>query len=485
MKSLVHQFRHYWNNENQLIEARSSFFDKGVVKREILTDALAFSWLRTQYKNVPTSILPLFEDTKALRVIGLKLNKWISEASEIWIGCFDKTGSLVSYYASTRLPQDWGLIKFNDSDIGYNGISQAMELGDDAIVIGYEHYSDALCQHVSIGLVDETGVYGIILPLSQCDETILSEVTHGLMRRIFADVLNNLLITRPLIYFFDAQTTVFNECFKRYQDIAARYAMLQIEYSGNLSSSVINGFLQLQENRYKKYVYICKEMPDSYEALTRGLKAEDTMVVLENLGAFSEEFQEKVLREFSSKLIYSKSKEVVTERGIKVLILYKENEKYLTCFPTILSELQVILTKVNLRVPRFNEIGTQFKSYLYNEFQNIATKHSKQLFSLGEEALSTLTAYNWPGEYHELELVVEKMIKTFPVEGKVPLSAVPDYILRAYDVQKNCVSLKEKEKVWIQETVERCHWNMKKTAEELDITRSTLYKKIEQYGIKR
>ena len=46
------------------------------------------------------------------------------------------------------------------------------------------------------------------------------------------------------------------------------------------------------------------------------------------------------------------------------------------------------------------------------------------------------------------------------------------------------MNLKEIEKVAIKYSVERNKWNMTITAEELGISRMTLYRKLEQYGLR-
>jgi len=46
-------------------------------------------------------------------------------------------------------------------------------------------------------------------------------------------------------------------------------------------------------------------------------------------------------------------------------------------------------------------------------------------------------------------------------------------------------TLEEMEKIYIHRTLEKNNWNRKKTAEELGIDQSTLWRKVKRYGLEK
>ncbi len=102
-----------------------------------------------------------------------------------------------------------------------------------------------------------------------------------------------------------------------------------------------------------------------------------------------------------------------------------------------------------------------------------------------KEALDLLVHYHWPGNIRELESTV----------SRAALSSA-DRIIRAADIEflhateapaedssERLPSLREAERAHILRVLESVHWNKKQAASILEISRGTLYRKIEEYGL--
>ncbi len=102
-----------------------------------------------------------------------------------------------------------------------------------------------------------------------------------------------------------------------------------------------------------------------------------------------------------------------------------------------------------------------------------------------KEALDLLAHYHWPGNIRELESTV----------SRAALSS-PDRIIRAADIEflhaseapvedgrDRLPSLREAERAHILRVLDSVRWNKKQAASILDISRGTLYRKIEEYGL--
>jgi DNA-binding NtrC family response regulator len=106
--------------------------------------------------------------------------------------------------------------------------------------------------------------------------------------------------------------------------------------------------------------------------------------------------------------------------------------------------------------------------------------------TLSPEATSALQQYAWPGNIRELESTV----------SRAALSA-PGRVIRATDIEflhmnapqaaaaVQLPSLRDAERAHIVRVLEATRWNKKEAARVLEISRGTLYRKIEEFGLDR
>jgi DNA-binding NtrC family response regulator len=105
--------------------------------------------------------------------------------------------------------------------------------------------------------------------------------------------------------------------------------------------------------------------------------------------------------------------------------------------------------------------------------------------AFARDAVDRLVAYPWPGNIRELESTV----------SRAALSA-PGRLIRGDDIEflnaataltpaepTRLPTLRDAERTHIQRALEAVRWNKKEAAALLDISRGTLYRKIEEYGL--
>ncbi len=111
------------------------------------------------------------------------------------------------------------------------------------------------------------------------------------------------------------------------------------------------------------------------------------------------------------------------------------------------------------------------------------------------DALAALQAYDWPGNVRELENVVRRAVIT--LEGDVITAAsLPDYVrcrsttevvppaLERATSGGDIVPLSQVEREYVELALKRCRGNLSAAARLLGIGRTTLYRKLERYGIR-
>ena len=127
-------------------------------------------------------------------------------------------------------------------------------------------------------------------------------------------------------------------------------------------------------------------------------------------------------------------------------------------------------------IPLFVEHFLDFFGKKYGRYKEIS-----------KGALSILQEYHWPGNVRELKNLIERLVIT--VEGDVIGETDLPYPLGTQTRQSFSMGLKEAKEAFEREYITRLlkknEWNITKTAEELGIERSHLYKKMKMLGIRK
>jgi DNA-binding NtrC family response regulator len=105
-----------------------------------------------------------------------------------------------------------------------------------------------------------------------------------------------------------------------------------------------------------------------------------------------------------------------------------------------------------------------------------------RVFSSG--ALEALEAHEWPGNVRELKNVVERAAQLCRHEEIGPRDLFDSPKLREGNGASTVHSLAEIERAHILRTLEAYRWNISKASRTLGISRSTLYQKITDHGLR-
>src|SRR6478609_946917 len=115
-----------------------------------------------------------------------------------------------------------------------------------------------------------------------------------------------------------------------------------------------------------------------------------------------------------------------------------------------------------------------------------ASRYRKVLVGFDEDAMAALRAHAWPGNVRELAHAVERaVLMTDPAARRIALRHLnlrPRVAGEAPPPED--LSLDEAERVFIEKVLARHNGDVRLAAEQLGMSRSALYRRLQQYGVK-
>jgi DNA-binding NtrC family response regulator len=146
------------------------------------------------------------------------------------------------------------------------------------------------------------------------------------------------------------------------------------------------------------------------------------------------------------------------------------------------------LNVIQIRIPSLRERRQDVPLLAEHFLERIAHEMGKNVAGLSEGALKLLFEYNWPGNVRELENAIERALAT--CRNPVITEDDVEFLLRPAGDRRGLVippnmTLGDLEKQAIIAMLGRTGGNIKESASQLGIDRSTLYDKIKRYEIQR
>ena len=140
------------------------------------------------------------------------------------------------------------------------------------------------------------------------------------------------------------------------------------------------------------------------------------------------------------------------------------------------------LNTIHLHLPPLRERREDIELLAQHFLKTHVERYRKQITGFDESAVKALRDYNWPGNVRELDHAVERGV--LMAQGKV-LRPVDLALTVARDAAPRLdeMSIEEVEAFLIKKTLARCDGNARRAAEDLGLSRSAFYRRLEKYGL--
>ncbi|QQX77360.1 MULTISPECIES: sigma-54-dependent transcriptional regulator [Aequorivita] len=212
--------------------------------------------------------------------------------------------------------------------------------------------------------------------------------------------------------------------------------------------------------------------------------ADGGTLFLDEVGNLSYENQIQLLRALQERRIKPVGSN--TEIDVDVRILSATNEDLLKAVSEgkFREDLYHRLNEFSIRIPSLHERKEDL--FLFIEyFLNQANKSlGKEVIGLSKEVEEAFKNYAWPGNLRELKNVIKRSV-LLTNSQLIPLEVIPREVLFSANTKKETVdfSKESNEKQLILNALKETDFNKTKAAKLLNITRKTLYNKLEHYQI--
>jgi DNA-binding NtrC family response regulator len=211
---------------------------------------------------------------------------------------------------------------------------------------------------------------------------------------------------------------------------------------------------------------------------------------LDEIGEASSAIQVKLLKALEEKIITPVGSTKPESVDVRLLAATNVDLEELVKEGQFRPDLYYRLNVIPIQIPSLRERKDDIPLLVDHFRHQIATRAKTATKQINQEAMQLLLTYSWPGNVRELEHMLERAI-LFARGKKVSASDFPEKLRQnaphpvAYDERAATPTLETIEKAYIAWVLQQTGGQKAKAASILGIDSSTLYRKIDRYGLKR
>ena len=143
------------------------------------------------------------------------------------------------------------------------------------------------------------------------------------------------------------------------------------------------------------------------------------------------------------------------------------------------------LNTVVIHLPPLRERPQDIEPLAQHFLAHYATRYRKPLFGFEDDARAAMASHRWPGNVRELGHAVERSVLMADPNRNGRLRAPPRAARRnGRRCRPEALSLEEAERVFIEKVLARHGGDVRLAAQQLGMSRSALYRRLQQYGVR-
>ncbi len=213
-------------------------------------------------------------------------------------------------------------------------------------------------------------------------------------------------------------------------------------------------------------------------------------IFLDEIGDMSLHMQVKLLRVLQEKEVEPIGSMKTIPLDVRVITATNRPLEELMKTNDFRSDLYYRISVIPLFIPPLRERMEDLETLVRSFIKKVSSKTGKRISMIHEEVMQTFHQYHWQGNIRELENIIEAAIHLAKTDV-ITLEAIPEYIKNrpVYHSKTKGTSLKEMleeaEKNILLATIQINEGDKRKAAKELGISKSSMYEKIQKYGLNK
>ncbi|PQA60382.1 sigma-54-dependent transcriptional regulator [Siphonobacter curvatus] len=148
------------------------------------------------------------------------------------------------------------------------------------------------------------------------------------------------------------------------------------------------------------------------------------------------------------------------------------------------------INTIELRIPALRERPEDIELLAHHYLRVYTQKYRKRIKDVSPAAIQRMTKYGWPGNVRELQHAIERAVIMCEKDMLQPedlfisnAQKVPEKPTNGETISLDQFNLDELEKAIIRKVLNKHSGNISKAATELGLTRASLYRRLEKYGL--
>lgn len=216
--------------------------------------------------------------------------------------------------------------------------------------------------------------------------------------------------------------------------------------------------------------------------------ADEGTLFLDEIGDINYNIQTKILRAIELKEFEKVGSSIPLKTSARIIVATNKDLYYEMKMNRFRSDLYYRLNTVTIYLPPLRERKEDLYD-LIKHFMNLyKNKYNMPNKNISSETLSILYDYNWPGNVRQLDNCLEAAFIHSNSDTILPVHLPKEIYNHGFYSSSNGFTNKRNkenfnEKETIVNTLNKTKWNKKKTANLLNISRTTLYYKLKKYNI--
>jgi DNA-binding NtrC family response regulator len=241
-------------------------------------------------------------------------------------------------------------------------------------------------------------------------------------------------------------------------------AITETLFESELFGHVKGAFTDARENR-----------PGKFEVADKG------SLFLDEIGNLSFHLQAKLLAAIQNRQISRIGSNQTVPVDIRLICATNKNLESMVHEGLFREDLLYRINTIQVEVPPLRERGNDVLVLADFFLKKYSSKYNKPNLKINQQAQDKLLKYTWPGNIRELQHTIEKAV----ILSENNVLKPEDFFMRPILSGKNVsteLTLEEMEKRMINLAIEKNGGNLSAAADQLGITRQTLYNKIKKFG---